>query len=117
MTQNESRETTGAKSQDSSSMTAQERLQMGEEASRLLGSDVYNVVYQRLLLSLFHRWLETHPKEREKRESMYHEALGLQSITMQMRASVHDAQQIMSEQAEQKQPENYLDTQGFGLNQ
>lgn len=56
--------------QDDLSRSVQEILALGDQASRLLGSPVFNVVYNLQLRDLFHAFLETSPKEQNKRKSV-----------------------------------------------
>ena len=121
MTQPNGTGSTGENSQDES--LSQEQLQqvmaMGEQASQLLNSPVYNMAYQRLLNQKFQQWLTTDPKEERKRESMYCQAQGLIEITELMAGAVEDAQRILSERQAQNDPnvqqQQYMDTQGFGI--
>lgn len=117
MTPNVNAGSTAERLTGESSINAQDILQLGEDASRLLGSDVCQVMYQRQMWALFLQWLETVAKEREKREGLYNQAKGLQQMMHNLGAAVQDAQRILTEQQEQQSPDaqhqQYLDTQGF----
>jgi hypothetical protein len=95
-------------------------IQIGEHASQMLGSPVYNMMYRQRLDRTFQEWLVTSPKEQNKREGLWHEAQGLISLTADMGAAAQDAQRVLQKQQAQNDPQqntqNYLDTQGFGLN-
>jgi hypothetical protein len=113
----------GEQSPDTSStvdQSIQEILALGEQASQLLNSPVYNVMYNLQLRNTFNQFLETTPKEVNKREGLYHEAQGMIRMTRQLGALVEEAQRILREQEEKRDPRraaaDYEDRQGFGLN-
>jgi hypothetical protein len=114
----------GEQSQDTSStqeqQSVQEILALGEQASQLLNSPVYNVMYNLQLRNVFSQFLETSPKEVNKREGLYHEAQGLINLTEKMGGLVEEAQRVLREQEEKRDPRraaaDYEDRQGFGLN-
>ncbi len=95
-------------------------MQVGSQASELLASPVYNMVYQRLMTDLHGQWLTTEPKEERKRESLWMQAKGLEKVTISLSGAVEDAHRVLQENAQKqdpKQKENeYLDNQGFGVN-
>lgn len=90
-------------------------MQLGQQASQLLQSDVYNWAYQELMMELHAELLATEPKEERKRESLYHEAKALTRISERLAAYVEHAQN----QAQQGQPapdaipQPYQETDGF----
>lgn len=105
---------------DASPEGMQRIIQVGEHASQMLGSPVYNIMYRQILDTKFQQWLETSPKEQNKREGLWHEVQGLINLTSDLGAAVQDAQRVLQRQQAQNDPQqntqNYLDTQGFGLN-
>ena len=105
---------------DSSPENMQRIIQIGEHASQLLGSPVYNIMYRTTLDNMFQQWLGTTPKEQNKREGLWHEAQGLINITSNLGAAVQDAQRVLQKQQAQNDPmqqvNEYLDTQGFNIN-
>jgi hypothetical protein len=78
------------------------------------------MMYRQRLDRTFQEWLVTSPKEQNKREGLWHEAQGLISLTADMGAAAQEAQRVLQRQQAQNDPgqntQNYLDTQGFGLN-
>jgi len=110
----------GANLDDLSPEGMQRIVQIGEHASKVLGSPVYNVMYRQELDKMFQEWLITTPKEVNKREGLWHQAQGLINITSAMGAAAQDAQRVLQKQQAQNDPQqntqDYLDTQGFGLN-
>lgn len=103
-----------------SSETAQQILQVGEAAGQLLNSPVYQMAYRQLIDENYQEWLASTPKEERKRESLYHEARGLERITHKLTTAATEAQRILQEQQDKNNPEaqhkEYLNNQGFGLN-
>jgi len=106
----------GSKNGSSSEHSLQHALQMGAEASKMLSSPLYNVMYQEKMRELHDQWLSSEPKEERKRESLYWQARGLIELTENMGELVTQAQVIMQSQsdAENAQTQQYLDEQGFG---
>ena len=107
-------------SDDASPEGIQRIIQIGEHASQMLGSPVYNVMYRQILDRTFQDWLGTAPKEENKREGLWDEAQALINMTSNLGAAVQDAQRVLQRQQAQNDPSqktnDYLDTQGFGIN-
>ena len=91
-------------------------LKAGEEAARLLQSQVFNIAYQSVLRDSHIQWLNTQPKESAKREGLYLECLAMEKMVEKLKNAVGDAERLLEEQQQASQP-NGLDMQGFGLNQ
>ena len=95
-------------------------LKVGEDASQLLSSPVYNTAYQQLMNSKFQEWLTTSHKEAQKRESLYMQAKGLVEVTDLLATAVEDAKRVQHDLSAQNDPgraeQEYMDQQGFGLN-
>jgi hypothetical protein len=104
--------------QDLSTDQIQRILAVGEQASQLLGSGVYQVAYRKVLDQNYSEWLTSSPKEREKRESLYQATQGLIAVTEELAKAVEDARRLLQEQEQRNSPaarnQEYLDTQGFG---
>ena len=100
-------------------MPLQQIIAMGEHASQLLQSPVYNLAHRMSLDSVIQEWSACQPKEREKRESLWHELQALGRTAQTLAGMVERAQQAAHAQSESAtQAENeYLDQQGFGLNE
>jgi hypothetical protein len=97
---------------------AQQVLQAGEQASRLLQSPVFNMAYRMQMEDTINRWLTSKPKETNLRDSLYYEAQAQVAMTTKLQAFVEQAQAVLAAQAAEhdgrgKRAE-YLDTQGFG---
>jgi hypothetical protein len=101
--------------------STQEILALGQSASDLLGSPIFNTMYNLRLQEAFAEWLNSEPKEEKRRESLYYECKGLVDLTNRMEGLVQEANTLLAEQAEKQDPEyqqnEYLDEQGFGLTQ
>lgn len=95
-------------------------LQVGEQASKLLNSQVYNMAYQQLLNQKFQDWMASTPKEVNKRESLFMQAKGLVEVTELLASAVEDATRVQQNLNTQNDPhaqgQEFLDQQGFGLN-
>ena len=91
-------------------------IQMGEQASQLLNSQIYNVAHRMAIDETIQAWAATSPKEREKRESLWAEVQAHGRAAMVLSGMVERAQQAMVRQSEQREvTENeFLDKQGFG---
>ena len=91
-------------------------IQMGEQASQLLNSQIYNVAHRMAIDETIQAWAATSPKEREKRESLWAEVQAHGRAAMVLSGMVERAQQAMVKQSEQREvTENeFLDKQGFG---
>jgi hypothetical protein len=100
-----------------SSEDAQRILQVGEHASQLLRTPVYNLAYRNVMDSLFNDWLGSKPKEELLRASLYNQAIGLTTVTERLASAVADAELVLQKQQAQNDPEQhqqeYLDNQGF----
>lgn len=94
-------------------------IQTGEQASKLLGSPVYNIAYQQLLNTKFQEWLTSDPKEERKRESLFLQAKALTEMTDLLGDAVADAQTLLQNQQAENDPgqrrQDYENEQGFGL--
>ena len=91
-------------------------IQMGEQASQLLNSQIYNVAHRMAIDETIQAWAATSPKEREKRESLWAEVQAHGRAAMVLSGMVERAQQAMVKQSEQREvTENeFLDKLGFG---
>ena len=91
-------------------------IQMGEQESQLLNSQIYNVAHRMAIDETIQAWAATSPKEREKRESLWAEVQAHGRAAMVLSGMVERAQQAMVKQSEQREvTENeFLDKQGFG---
>ena len=107
-------------SQDYSSEDVQRVIQVGEHASHLLKTPVYNLAYRNVVDQIVQDWMGSSPKETMKRESLYNQVNGLIEVTEKLASAVDEAQRVLSEQQAQNDPSavqnEYLDNQGFGLN-
>lgn len=105
---------------DDSQQSVQEIMALGEQASRLLGAPVFNIIYNLQLREIFNQFLESSPKEQNKREGLYHQGQGLITMVERMGALVEEAKRILAEEEEKRDPrrqaQDYTDRQGFGLN-
>ena len=54
-------------------LSLQEQKTLGEQASMLLDSPVFNLAWRSTIQDIQEEWLRTEPKEREKRESLHAE--------------------------------------------
>jgi hypothetical protein len=101
-----------------SSEDAQKILQVGEHASQLLGTPVYNLAYRNVMDLLFNQWLGSKPKEELLRASLYSRAIGLQEVTELLGSAVEDAKLVLAKQEAQNDPQQqraeYMNNQGFG---
>lgn len=114
----------GAQPQPDSSMqeqaekSAQEILELGQQASHLLQNPIYNTVYNLRLRELYEAWLNSTPKEEKYRESLYYEAKALINLTQDLGGLVADANELLAQEQERNSPEgrrrNYEEQQGFG---
>jgi hypothetical protein len=97
---------------------AQKILQVGEHASQLLGTPVYNLAYRNVMDLLFNQWLGSKPKEELLRASLYSRAIGLQEVTELLGSAVEDAKLVLAKQEAQNDPQQqrseYMNNQGFG---
>ena len=90
-------------------------MEAGVEASKLLNSPIYQVAHRMSLDQVITEWSQTSPKEREKRESLYHELRALGSAAQILAGMVGQAQQASQQSARNDPQSQYLDKQGFGL--
>jgi hypothetical protein len=98
---------------------AQELMQAGSEAARLLNSEVFNLAYRLQMEDTVNQWLTSEPKETNKRDSLYYQSQALVAMATRLQSFVEQAQVIMQKQAATQDPRGkhaeYLDTQGFGI--
>lgn len=96
-------------------MTLEQVVRMGEEASRLLNSPLYQLAHRIAIDQALAEWSTTSPKEREKRESLWHEVQAHGRAADVMKGCIERAQQIMADQQQGQSDSGYFDTQGFGI--
>ena len=113
--QNKTPTTDGDGSQPLSSAQVAQIMQIGEEAAQLLQAPVYQLAYRTLLDEAFADWLASHPKEREKRESLWCEAQGLIKMTEKLQTAVEHAANLLQQQKDERPQGSSLENQGFGL--
>ena len=91
-------------------------LAMGEMAAKLLNNPIYLKAYRQVMDRMMSDWLQTSPKEREKRESQWHAIQGLSQSASELGAMVQLAEQekLKSNRVRAQERDN-LDKQGFGL--
>lgn len=117
MTQNNAKEKLD---EPSGSESLQRVIQVGQAASELLGAPVFNLMYVMMMNRLTAESDATEPKEERKRESIHFQKRALEQMTQNMGDAVAEAQRVLQEQQNSKNPEDvkkeYLDGQGFNLN-
>lgn len=119
MTKKASNDSAGQENlQGDAQVTMSQILSAGQNASHLLNSPVYNVAHRLAVDQLIAQWVETHPKEREKRESLYHELRSFATVNQTLLGMIERAHQENEKlQNQQSQNDmNFLDEQGYGLN-
>jgi len=98
---------------------AQQVIAAGERAAQLLNSPEFNLAYRMQMEDTINLWLSSEPKEQNKRESLYYQAMAQAQMATRMQAFVEQAQRLLAEQHATDDPDtrraNYLDTQGFGI--
>lgn len=98
---------------------AQQVIAAGERAAQLLQSPEFNLAYRMQMEDTINLWLSSEPKEQNKRESLYYQAMAQAQMATRMQSFVEQAQRILAQQHAEGDPEakraNYLDTQGFGI--
>ena len=98
---------------------AQEMMAAGQQAAQLLNAPVFNMAYRLQMEDTINQWLTTEPKEVNKRESLYYQAQAQVLMANRMQGFIEQAQVIAQKQAERQDPNvkrnEFLDTQGFGL--
>ena len=96
---------------------AQQVMQAGQEAAQLLNAEVYNLTYRMKMEDLINQWLTTQPKEQNRRESLYYQAMALREVTQGLSALVEQANVILEKQSAAQDPaakrNEYLNNQGF----
>ena len=106
-------------SQEDFWQNAQEILQAGEQAAQLLSSPLFNYVYKQQMEATINEWITSAPKEVNKRESLYHQVQAQGQMATRMAEIVEQAQVVQQKVAENDAPaakqNEYLDTQGFGI--
>ena len=90
---------------------------MGEEASRLLDSPVYNLAHRSVIQGIQDEWMTTLAHEREKREGMYHRVQALAAVAEEMALMVARAQQISDDELSKERTLTlaYDENSGFKL--
>lgn len=108
---------------DSENLSPQDKhriVQVGEQASQLLNNPVFNQAYRQVMDRKYIEWLDSAPKEVQKREGLFHQVKGLAEVTETLSQAVADANQVLAELHEENSPEGkrqaYESAQGFGLN-
>jgi hypothetical protein len=98
---------------------AQEMMAAGERAAQLLNSDVFNLAFRLQMEDTINQWMTTEPKEQNKRESLYYQVQSQVAMATRMQSFVEQAQVLLEKQSQERDPSakrnNYLDTQGFGI--
>lgn len=114
MTQRKSKETNGAPSHG---VSLQEILEMGFQASQLMGNPVFAQVLSTELHDLATQILDSDPHEEKKRESLYRDARAWKNLSVRMNSLIQEAAIAQSALDEQNNPETqrneFLDMQGF----
>lgn len=94
-------------------------LQSGEAAAELLQSPIYNQAYQMCMNEIFMEWMNSEPHEKNLREGLYFQRLGMATQAEKFSAAVRAAQQVLRQQQEKHDPQvqeqERLDEQGFGI--
>ena len=90
---------------------------MGEQASRLLDSPVYNIAHRSVIQNLQDEWMTTDPKEKEKRQGLYQMVRGLSTVSSEMAMMIERARLISDDEMmkENKLQLAYDENTGFDL--
>lgn len=94
-------------------LTMQEILTLGEDAARMLKSDVYCLAHEMTMSQIVDEWLaEENPVEREAR---WHEAQALGRVARKLKSLVDAAEQVtvQENQRAERDLHRYEDEQGF----
>ena len=73
-------------------LTVDEILKLGEEASLLLDSPIYNLAHRSVVQSLQDEWVATSPHETQKREGLYQRVQALSMVAAEMAMMIARAQ-------------------------
>ena len=98
-----------------SPQTAEEIMSQGEEASRVLSSDIYNLAHRSVIQNLQDEWMTTAPHETQKREGLWHRVQALSAVAGEMAVMVANAKALSSEELakESKMQLDYDENSGF----
>lgn len=100
-----------------SGMPLQEIIKMGEGASQLLNNPIYQMAHRLAVDQAILEWSATSAKEKEKRDSLWHEVQAHGRAASVMQGMIERAQQVIQDQNQEYQQSDYLDRQGFGLDE
>ena len=73
-------------------LSISEILTLGEEASRLLDSPIYNLAHRSVVQNLQDEWVGTSPHETQKREGLYQRVQALSQVASEMAMMIARAQ-------------------------
>ena len=97
-----------------SGLNLQEIIQMGELASQALNNPIYHMAHRMAVDQAILEWSSTSAKEKEKRDSLWHEVQAHGRVAQHLHGFIERAQQVLAEQ--NRDPEkDYRDRQGFGF--
>ena len=97
--------------------TPDEIRNQGEEAARLLDSPVFNLAHRSVIQNLQDEWMQTNPKEREKREGLYHRVQALSAVSEELAVMISLAKTLDDDELakESKLQLAYDENTGFSL--
>jgi len=101
--------------QDDTGMSFEQIMEFGHAAAAALGSQVYQVANKIAVDQTIIDWVNTSPKEKEKRESLWHEVQAHGRSQAVMQGMVERAQQAIAARDASRPENRHLDEQGFGL--
>ncbi len=98
-------------------LSTSEILMLGEEASRLLDSPIYNLAHRSVVQNLQDEWVGTSPHETQKREGLYQRIQALSQVAAEMAMMIARAQSLEDNELakERKLQLAYDENSGFGL--
>ena len=100
---------------DEKGHTYEEIMEMGHAAAAALNSPMYHIANKIAVDQAIVDWVNTSPKESQKRESLWHEVQAHGRINAVMQGAIERAQQVTAAREAAKPENRHLDEQGFGL--
>lgn len=102
--------------EDRDLLSREEILSKGRDASELLNSTLFNEAYEKLVNGYMAEIINTHPKDSEQREYLYHKVHALGDVAMEINAYLSEAIGLESQdQAQQGDSQREVDSdRGFG---
>ena len=100
---NKKRDAPSSDMSEINALSVEEILERGDSAARLLNEPIFSIAFENTMQNYQDDWIRTKPHETQRREFLYHKAIALTEVAIDLQGMVQATQGINLESMKQEQ--------------